>query len=68
MLAALLADPALMDRLGAAAAERAGRVYSWEVVTDAYERLAVELAEHLPVSGLEGAATGTAEGATGSAG
>jgi glycosyltransferase involved in cell wall biosynthesis len=43
-LAALLADPAQMDAYRAAAAERAGRVYSWEAVTDAYEQLAAKLA------------------------
>jgi len=42
-LAALLADPAEMDRLRAAAAERARRLYSWEAVTDAYEQLARDL-------------------------
>ena len=43
-LEALLADPAQMERYRAAAAERAGRVYSWEAVTDAYEQLATRLA------------------------
>jgi glycosyltransferase involved in cell wall biosynthesis len=42
-LAELLADPAQMDRLRAAAAERAHRLYSWEAVTDAYEHLAQDL-------------------------
>lgn len=43
-LAALLADPAAIDRCRAAAAQRARRLYSWEGVTDAYEWVAVELA------------------------
>jgi glycosyltransferase involved in cell wall biosynthesis len=43
-LEALLADPAQMERYRAAAAERAGRVYSWEAVTDAYEHLVTRLA------------------------
>jgi glycosyltransferase involved in cell wall biosynthesis len=44
-LAALLADPAEMDRLRAAAADRARRLYSWEAVTDAYEQLARDLVD-----------------------
>ena len=51
-LEALLADPAAMDHCRAAATERAGRLYSWEAVTDAYERLAVELLTGGPISGL----------------
>jgi glycosyltransferase involved in cell wall biosynthesis len=43
-LAELLADPARMDHLRSAAAERARRLYSWEAVTDAYEQLAQDLA------------------------
>jgi len=39
----LLADPARMEDLRRRARERA-RLYSWEAVTDAYERLAVQLA------------------------
>jgi glycosyltransferase involved in cell wall biosynthesis len=38
----LLADPAAIERYRAAALERA-RVYSWDAVTDAYERLAEQL-------------------------
>jgi glycosyltransferase involved in cell wall biosynthesis len=56
VLAALLADPAEMERHRAAAAERARRLYSWEAVTDAYELLATELAEGRPISGLGGPA------------
>jgi glycosyltransferase involved in cell wall biosynthesis len=41
-LEGLLADPAAMERYRAAAAARA-RLYSWDAVTDAYERLAEEL-------------------------
>ncbi len=51
-LEALLADPEEMDRYRHAAAVRAGTVYSWEAVTDAYERLAVELVTGRPISGL----------------
>lgn len=39
VLQGLLDDPAERDRLAHAARERADRVYSWESVTDAYERL-----------------------------
>ena len=35
----LAADPALRSRLGAAAAERAARLFSWDRVTDEYEEL-----------------------------
>jgi glycosyltransferase involved in cell wall biosynthesis len=44
-LAALLADPARMARCRAAAAERASRLYSWDAVTDDYERVAIRLAQ-----------------------
>jgi glycosyltransferase involved in cell wall biosynthesis len=44
-LQTLLAQPEEMERLRAAAAERARRYYSWEAVTDAYERLATRLVE-----------------------
>ncbi len=42
-LAALLADPEAVERHREAALRRA-RVYSWDAVTDAYERLAKQLA------------------------
>jgi glycosyltransferase involved in cell wall biosynthesis len=54
-LEGLLADPEQIDRYRQAAAERARTVYSWEAVTDAYERLAVELATGRPISGLRAA-------------
>ena len=38
-LTELAADPALRDRLGSAAAERAVRLFSWDRVTDEYETL-----------------------------
>ena len=60
-LEALLADPERMDRCRREAAERARSVYSWEAVTDAYERLAVELATGSPISGL-GAGSGARPG------
>jgi glycosyltransferase involved in cell wall biosynthesis len=41
-LEALLADPAAMEACRAAAAQRA-RLYSWDAVTDAYERLAEQM-------------------------
>lgn len=43
-LAGLLADPPRIEALRAAAAERARAVYSWDAVTDAYERLAERFA------------------------
>ena len=42
VLGGLLTDPTAMERYRAAAARRA-RVYSWDAVTDAYERLAKQL-------------------------
>ena len=42
VLGELLADPAAMESYRTAAARRA-RVYSWDAVTDAYERLAEQL-------------------------
>ena len=44
MLAELLADPERMERLRGAAAQRARALYSWDAVTDAYEKLAREVA------------------------
>jgi exopolysaccharide biosynthesis WecB/TagA/CpsF family protein len=41
----LASDPAERDRLGAAAAERARRTFSWDGVTDAYERLFFEVTQ-----------------------
>jgi glycosyltransferase involved in cell wall biosynthesis len=38
-------DAGLRRRLGAAAAERAQALYSWQHVTDEYERLFLDLAE-----------------------
>ncbi len=35
----ILAEPALRERLGAAAAARARRLFSWDNITDQYERL-----------------------------
>jgi glycosyltransferase involved in cell wall biosynthesis len=61
-LEALLADPERMDRCRREAVERARSVYSWEAVTDAYERLAVELATGSPISGL-GAGLGALQSA-----
>jgi len=43
VLRELLADPARMAELRRQARERALRLYSWEAVTDAYERLAERL-------------------------
>ncbi|HTX68182.1 MAG TPA: glycosyltransferase [Thermoleophilia bacterium] len=43
-LEALLADPGAVERYRAAAVRRA-RLYSWDAVTDAYERLAERLTE-----------------------
>jgi len=43
-LARVASEPALVAELGRAAAERAGRLYSWESVTDEYERLFMALA------------------------
>jgi glycosyltransferase involved in cell wall biosynthesis len=40
----LLADPERMAALRAAAAKRAAALFSWEAVTDAYERLAAQVA------------------------
>jgi glycosyltransferase involved in cell wall biosynthesis len=45
VLRELLADPARMEDLRRRARERALRLYSWEAVTDAYERLAERLLE-----------------------
>jgi glycosyltransferase involved in cell wall biosynthesis len=45
VLRELLADPARMEDLRRRARERALRLYSWEAVTDAYERLARRLTE-----------------------
>jgi glycosyltransferase involved in cell wall biosynthesis len=42
VLAPLLADPAAVERCRKAALQRA-RLYSWDAVTDAYERLAEQL-------------------------
>jgi len=44
VLAELLADPQRIERLRGAAARRARALYSWDAVTDAYERLAREVA------------------------
>jgi len=43
VLAELLADPNRVEALRRAAAERARELYSWDVVTDAYEELAVRV-------------------------
>jgi glycosyltransferase involved in cell wall biosynthesis len=44
VLAELLADPERIERLRGAAAQRARALYSWDAVTDAYEKLAGEVA------------------------
>jgi len=44
VLAELLADPERVQRLRGAAAQRARALYSWDAVTDAYEKLAREVA------------------------